>query len=244
MYVPSNTAKYVCYKCRNKIGVEDLEIFFQEQLKGFLVSPEEIARHLGQADEEIKAKEERLSALQAEESKVRLEMEKVYRLYTGDQISPEGFGRQYRPLEERAKAIEEELPRLQGEVDFQKIQILSKDELLAEARDLYERWPSLAQEARREIIEAVLQSITVGKGEVEIALAYFPGPAQVAVPASVTRSVEIPTVRQRISVLAATMETAAATAAVRPSRTSATGRKYRGRFSIALTCGSKYRRSR
>ena len=235
MYVPSNTAKYVCYKCRNKIGVEDLEVFFQEQLRGFLVSPEEIARHLGQADEEVKAKEERLGALEAEQSKVRQEMEKVYRLYTGDQISPEGFGRQYRPLEERAKAIEEELPRLQGEVDFLKIQILSKDELLAEARDLYERWPSLAQEARREIIEAVLQSITVGKGEVEIALAYFPGSAEVVAPASVTHSVEIPTVRQRISAPAgfgaAGIRGAAAAAA--PCR--ATGRRSRARSSTGST---------
>jgi len=235
MYVPSNSPKYVCYRCRNKIGVEDLEVFFQEQLKGFLVSPEDIARHLGQADEEIKAKEERLQALGAEQSKVRQEMDKVYRLYTGDQISPEGFGRQYRPLEERTKAIEEELPRLQGEVDFQKIQILSKDELLAEARDLYERWASLTQEDRRQIIEAVLQSITVGKGEVEIALAYFPGSAEVVVPSSVTHSSEIPIVRQRISVPAATggIRGGSAGALRRPWR--ATGPKCRVPSSTAST---------
>jgi len=199
MYVPSNSPKYVCYRCRNKIGVENLEVFFQEQLKGFLVSPEDIARHVGQADEEIKAKEEMLRSLEAEQAKVRQEMDKVYRLYTADQISPEGFGRQYGPLEERSKAIEEELPRLQGEVDFLKIQLLSKDEILAEARDLYGRWPSLSQENRRQIIEAVLQSITVGKEEIEIDLAYFPSPAEIVVPVSVIPSAEEPTVRQRIN---------------------------------------------
>ena len=215
MYVPSNSPKYVCYRCRNKIGVEDLEIFFQEQLKGFLVSPEDIARHLGQADEEIKAKDERLRALEVEQAKVRQEMDKVYRLYTGDQISPEGFGRQYRPLEERAKAIEEELPRLQGEVDFLKIQLLSKDEILAEARDLYGRWPSLSPEDRRQIIEAVLQSITVGKGEVEINLAYFPGSAEIA------------TVRQRNSARADFGGTAAGYADARRTPRLATGPRCR-----------------
>jgi hypothetical protein len=156
-------------------------------------------------------------------------MDKVYRLYTADQISPEGFGRQYGPLEERAKAIEEELPRLQGEVDFLKIQLLSKDEILAEARDLYERWPSLSEENRRQIIEAVLQSITVGKEEIEIDLAYFPSPPEIVVPASVTHSVEEPIVRQRINAPAATGGTRAGSAGARRMRRGATGRKSLGR---------------
>src|SRR5439155_3075859 len=107
-----------------------------EQLRDFFLSPEEVARHLGQADEEIKSKEERLRGLEAELGKVRQEMDKTYRLYLADQISPEGFGRTYRPMEERLKGLEEELPRLQGELDFLKVQYLGKDEILAETRDL------------------------------------------------------------------------------------------------------------
>lgn len=179
LYVPSNMPKYVCYRCHLKIPVGDLEAVFHEQLKSFFLSPEDVAAHLGRADEEIHQKEERLTALQADAAQVRQEMDKTYRLYIGDQISPEGFGRTYKPLEERLAALEAELPRLQGELDFLKVQYLGRDEVLTETRDLYERWPSLAAEEKREIVEAIVQRIQVGKEAVEIDLSPFPSSAEV-----------------------------------------------------------------
>ena len=35
MSVPSNSPKYICENCRHKIGTDDLEVIFQEQLKQF-----------------------------------------------------------------------------------------------------------------------------------------------------------------------------------------------------------------
>lgn len=49
MYVPSNSPKYTCYNCRNKIGTTDLEEIFHHQLKSFLFSPSEITDYLNQA---------------------------------------------------------------------------------------------------------------------------------------------------------------------------------------------------
>ncbi|HSQ60884.1 MAG TPA: recombinase family protein [Acidobacteriota bacterium] len=235
MYVPWNSPKYVCYRCRNKVRTDDLETFFQEQLKGFLVSPDDIARHLAQADEDIKAKEERLTSLEAEQARIRQEMEKLYRLYQADGISTDGFARQNHPLEERRKSVEEELPRLQGEVDFQKIQLLSKDEILAEARDLYERWPTFSKEDRRQIIEAVLETITVGKEEIEIDLAYFPVRPQVKATPSTSPSTQITTVARRIHAPAAFTATRAGGARARPTRSRAPGRRSRGRSSTGST---------
>lgn len=180
MYVDASYAsgKYVCRACRNKIGIGDLEAVFHEQLKNFFLSPEDVAKHLGQVDEEIKAKEERLGVLESELARVRQEMDKVYRLYMDDQISPDGFGRTYKPLEERLKALEAESPRLQGELDFLKVQYLTKDDILTETRDLYERWPSLTAEEKRAIIDAIVVNIMVGKEVVEIDLSPFPGPPE------------------------------------------------------------------
>ena len=178
MYVPSNTPKYVCYHCRNKIPIEDLEGVFQEQLKSFFFSPKEIAGYLNQADQTIKDKEELLHTLETEQRKITQEMEKVYRLYIADGLSVEGFAKQNRPLETRLKQLEDEIPRLQAEIDFLKIQYLSSDEILSEARDLYTRWPSLTFEEKRKIVENITEKIVVGKDDVTIDLCYLPSSSQ------------------------------------------------------------------
>jgi site-specific DNA recombinase len=179
MYVPSNTPKYVCYKCRNKIPIQDLDSVFHEQLKSFFLSPTELVRYLKQADTTIHDKEELLETLLEKQQKTRQEMEKVYRLYISDQISIEGFGRQYKPLEERFKQLEAEIPQLQGEVDFLKIQYLSSDEILSEAKDLYSRWLSLSFDEKRQIIEHITEQIVIGTNDVTIQLCYLPSAPEI-----------------------------------------------------------------
>jgi len=179
MYVPSNTPKYVCYECRNKIPIEDLDEIFHEQLKSFVFSPDEIAEYLSQADEAIKEKEALLAKLEREKASTEREMEQVYRAYIDEEISVKSYGKQYRPLEERLEQLEEETPRLQGEIDFLKIQYLSSDEVVSEARDLYGRWGDLAFDDKRRIVETVVESIEIGSGEVAIELAYLPSSLEV-----------------------------------------------------------------
>ena len=174
MYVPSNMPKYVCGKCRNKIGVEDLEAIFHEQLKSFFVSPEEVTKYLGKADETIREKEELLGSLTEESRRLRIEMDKLMKLYTGDILPKEELGKRYQPLYERVKRIEDQLPELQGEVDFLKIQYLSSDQIVADAKDLYSRWSDLSFDEKRTIVENITENVTIGTDEVSIHLSYLP----------------------------------------------------------------------
>ncbi len=174
MYVPSNNLKYTCSNCRNKIPLEDMEEVFQGQLKNFLFSPDEIGVYLDEANRTIKEKDELLQGLLAEERKVRQEMEAVYRLYIDKEISSQGFGERYKPLEERCNQISDQIPEVQAEIDFLKIQYLSSDEIVHEAKDLYSRWGQLEQEEKRKIVEAITEKIVVGKDEVTINLSYLP----------------------------------------------------------------------
>ncbi|MHC4268021.1 MAG: recombinase family protein [Planctomycetota bacterium] len=174
MYVSSSSPKYICQNCRNKIGMTDLEDIFHNQLKDFFFSPKDIENYLKQSDEVIKEKEELLKSLEQEKGKIQQDMDKVYKLYIDDQITPEGFGRKYKPLEERLKQAENQVPELQAEIDFYKIQYLSSDQIINEAKDLYTRWPSLEDEEKRKIIESITEKVLVGKEDITINLSYLP----------------------------------------------------------------------
>jgi site-specific DNA recombinase len=179
MYVPSNSPKYICYRCRNKIPITDLDGVFHEQLKRFVFSPEDIAGYLKQADATIAGKEELVATLEREQRETRQKMDKVLQAYMTDQISMEAFGREYRPFEARLKQLEEELPRLQGELDFLKIQYLSRDEILSEARDLYTRWPEFTADEKRQVVENVVDRVTIGEVNVVIELCYLPSSGEI-----------------------------------------------------------------
>jgi len=179
MYVPSNTPKYVCYRCRNKISVVDLEGVFHEQLKNFFFSPTEIAGYLEGADKTIKEKHELLKALEGEQRKIKSEMDKILRLHLDDKISSDGFGSEYKPLEEQLKQLGNQIPQLQGEIDFLKIKFLSSDQILTEAKDLYTRWPELQYEEKHKILENITEKITIGKDDVTIDLCYLPSSSEI-----------------------------------------------------------------
>lgn len=174
MYVPSNTPKWVCKKCRNKIPIVDLEQVFHEKLKDFFLDPIQVAEYLGQGDEALRQREELLATLDRERTRLSVEMDKLYRLYQEDGLSAKTFAECHRPLEERMGQVETELPRLQGEIDFLKIQQLSAADFATEAGTLYSRWKELSFEERRQIVEHVVERIVVGHGEIEINLSYEP----------------------------------------------------------------------
>lgn len=174
MYVPSNSPKYICRSCRNKIPIDDLELVFYEQLKKFFFTPDDITAYLSKADKEIESREELLGVQESELRSIKGEMEKVYRLYINDDLSAQAFGRLYTPLEEREKQIEDEIPRVQGEVDFLKIKLLSSDDIVSNAQSFYSRWPDLEFNEKRRIVENLVHGIEVKKDTVLIELAFAP----------------------------------------------------------------------
>ena len=174
MYVPSNTPKYVCTGCRNKIPIVDLEGVFIDELKGYLLSPEKVAAYLSEANETVSEKVRLLETLCREQKKVKEEADKTYRLYLEGALTVAQFKDIYQPLDARKHQIEQEIPRVEAEMDLLKIDSLTSDHIMAEARDLHARWPSMPVEARRKIVELLVKGITVGKGEIDINLYYLP----------------------------------------------------------------------
>jgi len=174
MYVPSNTPKYVCQGCRNKIPVVDLNAIFHEQLRSFFFSPEEIAKHLDAFGQTVGDKEEQLALLERERQRLANEVDKLYALYQSDAIDKRGFADKYQPLSARQQQLDDQLPELQAEIDFLKITQLSQGEIVSSARDLYSHWPELPEEEKRRIVEAITERVVIADGEIEIDLYYAP----------------------------------------------------------------------
>lgn len=176
MYVPTQSAKYVCQKCRNKIPIDDLEAIFAEELKNFVISPDQLAKHLAQGEESLQEKELLIEKLLKEERKVSAEIDKLHELYQSGAIDKKGFGSKYFQLAERKSQLEDEIPQVQAERDVLKISLLSQEEVFSEAKDLFTRWQSLGGEEKRRIVETLVKQIRIFDDEVEIELLYTPTP--------------------------------------------------------------------
>ena len=174
MYVPTNSPKYVCTRCRNKIPIIDLEAVFLDELKNYLFSPTQVSEYLQKAGEATYEISELLEALQKELQKVKVESEKVYRLYMDDGISPKQFKEMNNPLEERKKQLEAEIPRSEAEIALLKIDGLSSEYIMEEAQALHTDWPTMSTDERRKVIELLVKNVVIGKDEISISLCYLP----------------------------------------------------------------------
>lgn len=174
MYVPSNSPKYVCTACRNKIPIVDLEGIFLDELKNYLVSPEQVAAYLQSANTTIGEKNGLLESLRNELQKVKQQAEQTYQLYLQGGLTVEQFKEIYQPVDARKRQIEDEVPRVEAEVDILKIDGLSSEHIIAEARDLHSRWPKMTRDERRRIIELLVKNVVICRGEITLNLCYLP----------------------------------------------------------------------
>jgi len=174
MYVWSNSPKYICVACRNKIPVADLEAVYREQLRHFLVSPTEIAAHAAAANDAMADREKLIANAERELAKIEAEEKRLFDLYYAGGLSTDDFGRAHRPLSARRTQLEDELPRVQAELDVLRISLLSREEAMDEARDLATRWERLPSDEKRQIVETITDRIVIGTEDVEITLLHLP----------------------------------------------------------------------
>lgn len=175
MYVKSGRTRYACQKCkRTRIDINDLEEIYYENLKSFLLTDEHITEFLTKADTIITEKEQQLETLFSEKKRITKEMDTLLDLHLSGEIPKDGFGRRYNPLDEQVQQIETSIPEIQAEIDFLKIEYLNSDTVMHDAKNLYDRWPSLELEAKRQIVEQITDCITIGGSEISIRFSYNP----------------------------------------------------------------------
>jgi len=125
MYARTDSPKYICRKCNNKITIADLEAVFHDELKAFFADSTKLAGQIVQAEQNLKQKEALIVVHQQAIQKIKEEMKQTHRLYVEGHITPQGFGEFYKPAEERLNQLVAELPKLQAEVDLLKVNRLT-----------------------------------------------------------------------------------------------------------------------
>ncbi len=146
----------------------------RNELKMFFGQPARIADHLKEADRNLAGKSSLPDSYRREIQKVKDEMACTHKLYIQEQITAQGFGDFYKPAEQRLNQLLAQLPKLEAEVDLMKVNKLSADDVLHEANSLYDRWPSLSSQDKRKIVEAPIEKLVIGDGELHITYSYLP----------------------------------------------------------------------
>lgn len=174
MYVPSNSPKYVCMACRNKIPIVDLEALFLERVHGFMASPDALADYLSRTGTVVEEKLRLVETIRTELGRVAENSDRTYQLYLAGGLDAKQFKERYQPLDERKKQLEADLPRLEAEVDALKIHSLSAEEVASRAQDLPSRWKSMAPDERRQLVEIMVKEIVVGDDTFDVTLYELP----------------------------------------------------------------------
>ncbi len=176
MYVYSESPVYKCKKCKRKIDVQDIDEIYHEQLKSFLLTDSNATAFSSQTDAIISEKGSLLKTLTTEYDRLVKKTEHHTNLRIERELSKEEFARFYKPAELRLRQIEAQLPELQAEIDFLKIQYLSSDTILQDAKDLYDNWPKLPFQEKRSIVETITEKIVINSADIDISLSYLPTP--------------------------------------------------------------------
>ncbi len=174
MFMGWHSPKYTCRKCRAKIPADTLEAIFQEQLKAYILTPDELHKQLATMDDTLVEKQRLVETAETELKKVTSDIELLFEMYKQKAITLDDFRSRHRPLADRKTALDDELPRLQADLDVYKVLTLSKEELASEAKDLAERWSNLSLEDKQSIVNNITDRITVGVDEVEVNLVDIP----------------------------------------------------------------------
>lgn len=173
MYIPSSNPKYTCKKCRRKIGIDDIEIIFKEQLTELIVSKEEIERYFNGTHTVINEKKEEINIINSKIEKLERKIEKIFELHEQGKIATERFNEYYDNPNEQIQQLKTKIPEIEGQVLALKDQFKSSGYIIEEARSLYENWDILTKQQKRNIIEIITEKIIVSEQEVQINLNYI-----------------------------------------------------------------------
>ena len=179
MYLPSNSPKYTCTNCKNKINQEDLEDIFHQQLTDYIITEENIKHYINASESVISEKEKLLRTLQKEAQKIQSRLDNLIELHLNKELATEGFRNHYNPPFEQLQQIQAQIPLIEGEMLALRQNEESSKYLFSEAQNLYSKWQTFSREEKRNIIESITDSIIIDNEDIIINLKYLMSPSSI-----------------------------------------------------------------
>jgi site-specific DNA recombinase len=175
MYVASRTDKYKCSKCKKtRIDAADIEEIYFENLKSFLLSKKDLEKFKLRTNDLMEEKRLEFDRLTKEKERIKGEMKNLFMLHSQGQIPTAGFKEFYTPLDTQCQQIEDTLIEIQAQLDMIAIEAVNGEHILDNAENLYERWGTFDLTVKRQIVEDLTKSITIGGEDITIKFSYTP----------------------------------------------------------------------
>ncbi|OQP49837.1 recombinase family protein [Niastella populi] len=174
MYVYHKNPLYSCKQCKNRVSVASMDDIYYERLKKFLLVDMDVAKFATQSATLMQEKEALIALAKEEAKTLRQQMDELVAMRINKELTPERFTSHYKPLEERLAGFEQQIPEFEAELDTLRVQHLSADTVLHEAKKLYENWPTMPFEEKRNIVEIITERIAVGTEKITFKLRFRP----------------------------------------------------------------------
>jgi site-specific DNA recombinase len=167
MYMLSNSPKYVCQSCRNKIPKEDLEAIFLSQMKGVVLDKYFSAEHQHQLTIRIREKEALIEQKRASAQALQEKLNQLLELQLAGELPKVGFKQHYQPVFEQHEQVLESIPELEREIASLHNQVKQSSKAIEGAQDIYTNWENLDDHTKKLIIEIVVEKIIITKDSIE-----------------------------------------------------------------------------
>lgn len=174
MIVPSQSRKYVCRVCKNRIPMDVLEACFVAELNAIGITEQDAATRMRLADQKIAELERLIAAHTDTMRKLDRDIDTLLDLYQRGALDEAGFKTRYDTNAARKRELEDELPRLLARKETIKLSSRNTEEALRETKDILSRWETMEKTQKRLIVEAILVRADIGADEVEFTFLHEP----------------------------------------------------------------------
>jgi site-specific DNA recombinase len=172
MNVRSRLTHYKCTNkdCTNKIRREDLDEAFKSRLIQFLSNKKELETYFKQSEKNLIQKTKELEILKKKQIDNKEELKRILNLHIQGQIPTESFKDYHKEPYELSIQLKEQIGKFENEILIESNKNNSTSLIIKESKNIYEQWDSFERDKKRNIIETVLESIIIGKDEINFNL--------------------------------------------------------------------------